>query len=70
VVAERRHLTPIDVATNTRGVPIALDFLPDQVAIAPDGNSAYVTASDRVSLVPVDLNARRHWCVRLAPRAD
>lgn len=37
------YVTPVDLATRTVGTPITLYHAPDDVAIAPDGETAYVT---------------------------
>jgi YVTN family beta-propeller protein len=46
-------VTPIDTASNTAGTPIALKNAPFGIAIAPDGQRAYVCS--RLGLTPINL---------------
>ena len=51
-------VVPIDLATNTAGLPIPLGIHPWAVAIAPSGTTAYVTGSNFVDIntvTPIDL---------------
>ena len=48
-------VTPIDVATGTRGTPIAVGGYPYGIAIAPDGATAYVTDLIGNAVTPIDL---------------
>jgi len=53
-------VVPVDLVTNTPGTPIQVGPSPWDVAIAPDGATAYVTTGDGVSttqdaLVPIDV---------------
>lgn len=54
------HLTPIDLATATRGTPIPIP-LPVQlraIVLSPNGRTAYVASSNTPELFPVDLTTR------------
>lgn len=55
-----RRLTPVDVASGRRGVPIPIpgNSLLRALAISPDGTRAYVTSSESDEVIPVDLPAR------------
>lgn len=53
-------VVPVDLATNTPGTPIQVGPSPWDVAIAPDGETAYVTTGDGAlttpdALVPIDV---------------
>jgi YVTN family beta-propeller protein len=49
------YLTPINIATNTAGTPIAVGG--DTVAITPDGKTAYLTRQTDDDVAPVDLTS-------------
>jgi YVTN family beta-propeller protein len=48
-------VTPIDLATNTAGTPIAVGSHPWGVAIAPDGKTAYVSNRESASVTPINV---------------
>ncbi len=48
-------VTPISIATGTAGRPIRVGGMPCQIAITPDGRTAYVVNGNRTgSLMPID----------------
>lgn len=55
-----RRLTPVDVASGRRGVPIPIpgNSILRALALTPDGALAYVTSSESDEVIPVDLLAR------------
>ena len=48
------NVTPIDIATNTAGTPIAVGDSPCGIAITPDGATAYVTNAGADNVTPID----------------
>jgi YVTN family beta-propeller protein len=48
-------VTPIDIATNTPGQPIAVGSGPDYMAITPDGKTLYVAAINSGTVTPIDI---------------
>ena len=50
-----QSITPIDIATNTPGTSIPLDNAPLDLAITPDGKTAYVTNPTSDLVTPIDL---------------
>jgi YVTN family beta-propeller protein len=48
-------VTPIDLATGTRGSPITVGNYPEGIAITPDGKTAYVTNFNDGTVTPIDL---------------
>jgi YVTN family beta-propeller protein len=48
-------VTPIDVATGTRGTPIKVGQNPNSIAITPDGKTAYTADAGDNTVTPVDL---------------
>jgi YVTN family beta-propeller protein len=53
-------MTPIDLATNTAGKPIDLQWPPDALVITPDGKTAYIiNGFPSRTLTPVDLATSR-----------
>jgi YVTN family beta-propeller protein len=53
-------MTPIDLATNTAGRPIDLQWPPDAIVITPDGKTAYITNGfPSLTLTPIDLATNR-----------
>jgi YVTN family beta-propeller protein len=53
------YVVPIRVATDTRGTPIKVGILPVQIAITPDGETAYVTNGGSGTVTPIRVAARR-----------
>jgi DNA-binding beta-propeller fold protein YncE len=49
-------MTPIDTTTNTAGTPIPVGAYPDAIAIAPNGQTAYVVDGAGAAVTPVDLS--------------
>jgi YVTN family beta-propeller protein len=47
-------VTPVDVQTGIAGTPIAVSLGPHDIAITPDGATAYVTNSSADSVTPID----------------
>jgi serine/threonine-protein kinase len=70
-------VTPIDVATGTRGTPIRVGQNPNSIAITPDGKTAYTADAGDSTVTPVDLatgtaRAPIHvpgapWAIAIAP---
>lgn len=48
-------VTPIDLATNTSGNPIAVGDSPDGIAITPNGAAAYVADISNNTVTPINL---------------
>ena len=46
-------MTPIATATNTAGPPITVGNDPDDIAITPDGKTAYVANSGSGTVTPI-----------------
>jgi YVTN family beta-propeller protein len=56
----QQTVTPIDLATNTAGKPIDLQYPPGGIVITPDGKTAYVlNGFPSLTLTPVDLATDR-----------
>ena len=51
-------VTPIDVATSTRGTPVRVGQNPNSIAITPDGKTAYTADAGDNTVTPVDLATR------------
>jgi YVTN family beta-propeller protein len=51
-------VTPIDVATGTRGTPIKVGQNPNSIAITPDGKTAYTANAGDSTVTPIDLATR------------
>jgi YVTN family beta-propeller protein len=49
------NVTPIDIATNIPGAPIAVGTKPIGIAITPDGATAYVTNFGSNNVTPIDV---------------
>ncbi len=48
-------VTPIDLTTDTPGTPIPVGSRPDQIAITPDGRTAYVVDYDSDAVTPINV---------------
>jgi DNA-binding beta-propeller fold protein YncE len=50
-----RNVTPITIATNTVGKPIPVGRRPTEIAITPDGKTAYVSDSWQRGVTPITI---------------
>ncbi|HLX51288.1 MAG TPA: hypothetical protein VKS82_23435 [Streptosporangiaceae bacterium] len=48
-------MTPITIATNTVGKPIPVGRRPTEIAITPDGKTAYVSDSWQRGVTPITI---------------
>jgi DNA-binding beta-propeller fold protein YncE len=49
------EITPIDTQANQAGQPITVGMLPDSIAFAPDGKTAYVADNENGDVVPINV---------------
>ena len=56
VVVSSNAVVPIDTATNIAGTPITVGSVPDAIAIAANGNTAYVANSASNTVTPIDID--------------
>ena len=55
VANQAGSVTPIDTATNTAGTAIGVGSNPSEVAITPDGKTAYVTNGSANNVTPINV---------------
>lgn len=57
VASDSAAVTPIATATDTAGAPIAVGQAPDDIAITPDGRTAYVADNGSAAVTPITTRA-------------